>query len=270
MIKNIEITAGYPKKLPALKKKVNFSPSLNILFGPNGCGKSTLIQTLAAYTGVNKQGWSGFVSPIAGFRFRDENLPYPDIFKAIAPGDCEARVEWDGYPTFCFDGVAVGKQPLSVADLGDSFVNILEGMEEMLFKPSIGLQVITRINRIPKILENVPDITQHSQEYKNCNDFRRDSEDAFIKYVKSLRSRESSKVVTILLDEIDRSLSIPNQQVLWGKFIPDLAKYYQVIAATHSPFALFQEIANYIEMEKGYIKACREALHDVGLGLYKK
>lgn len=270
MIRSVKVNAGYAKKLPAFKRKINFGPGLNILFGPNGCGKSTLIQILAAYTGVDKQGWSGFVTPHTFFRNADIKNQYPEIFKALSPGNCGANVEWNGYPTFCFDGVPVGQQALSVDEIGDTFLSVTEGLSEIFNKPSAGLRIITRINRIPEILKNAPDITQHSRGYEGHNDLWRAREDMFIEYVKSIRTCKGDQTITVLLDEADRSLSIPNQKLLWRKFIPDLAKYYQVIAATHSPFSLHQDTANYIEMEKGYLIACREAFQDIRFTTNKK
>jgi len=48
MINSVVFTGGYPQKLPGIRKKpIQFSPRLNVLYGPNGNGKTTIIRTLA-------------------------------------------------------------------------------------------------------------------------------------------------------------------------------------------------------------------------------
>ena len=75
--------------------------------------------------------------------------------------------------------------------------------------------------------------------------------------------RQSSRLffeVHLMLDEPDRSLSIPNTVGLWCGFLPRLAKTCQVVVASHSPFALDVPGANVIEMHEGYLDMCRKAM----------
>lgn len=46
MIGILEITEGYATKLERLKHPIEFKLGLNILFGPNGCGKSSASRLL--------------------------------------------------------------------------------------------------------------------------------------------------------------------------------------------------------------------------------
>jgi len=66
MITKAKATSGFSIKLDALKGRAyTFKPGLNILFGPNGCGKTTLLKILGAYSGT-EAGWSRFLDPSIG------------------------------------------------------------------------------------------------------------------------------------------------------------------------------------------------------------
>jgi predicted ATPase len=65
---------------------------------------------------------------------------------------------------------------------------------------------------------------------------------------------------TIILDEPETGLSLPLQYAFWNNVVPKAAKQYQLIIATHSPFAVNVESANYVEMSDGYLAQCRKIL----------
>ena len=59
MIDSVKVLSGYMAKLPDVGDKIfRFESGLNILFGPNGCGKSSLLKLLAGYTAAISGGWS--------------------------------------------------------------------------------------------------------------------------------------------------------------------------------------------------------------------
>ena len=64
---------------------------------------------------------------------------------------------------------------------------------------------------------------------------------------------------TIILDEPESSMQV----ALWRRILVEDPKRFerlQVILATHSPFAFSLPHANYIEMNPGYLRECKEAL----------
>jgi hypothetical protein len=263
MIYSSRITSGYGAKLPAIAVKTfEFRPGLNILFGPNGCGKTTLLRVTAAFVGCYERGWS---KPVADSGKPHTVVPYPRRFSLAAPGHCEAEVDWDGVPGM-----------LHTVDLprGDMFSDVEEEFDEQLAavmtNPSAGQLVVSMINKLKGVGRNIPDITDRTRtifmggesvQRDHVNSLWAEYIDAFTDYVVSVRaSGRKLGPVTVFIDEPDKALSIPNQHVLWTRALPGLAESCQVVAASHSPFALVAPGANVIEMEPGYVAACRECL----------
>ena len=81
------------------------------------------------------------------------------------------------------------------------------------------------------------------------------------------KGKRKSGVPTLLLDEPDRSLSIPWAANMWLNIAErhGASKEVQIIAATHCPFALDLPNVNYIETEPGYLDQCRRVMQQVGV-----
>lgn len=62
------------------------------------------------------------------------------------------------------------------------------------------------------------------------------------------------------LDEPDLHLGLDYQDHLWSKIISVVSQSYQVIVATHSPFAVSVPGATYLETTPGYLDRCRANL----------
>lgn len=59
MISTLRFNTGYPTRLKGIgKREIRFNPWTNVLFGPNGSGKTTILSTLAGASGCGKGGWS--------------------------------------------------------------------------------------------------------------------------------------------------------------------------------------------------------------------
>ena len=63
-----------------------------------------------------------------------------------------------------------------------------------------------------------------------------------------------------MLDEPDRSFGIENQMLFWTHLIPQVAARYQVLVATHCPFALIHVNAHWIDFDQEYRAKSLKAL----------
>lgn len=248
MITKLRVNSGYPLKFDFFKKEIEFKPGLNILFGPNGCGKTTTLSIVAAYSGIreNNKGWSRTVDPIEV----NDDLPYPKCFVKRCVGKVEADVEWDGTPSYF--ATSTGEVVVPHAFDND---NMMEQLQVMMAKPSSGQLRLYNIKKLIKELASPPDLT--IANVKGVNDVWAKARQGFADYVKSL---PRNGPVTLLLDEPDKSLSLPVQFDVWTKAMPQWAKRIQVIVAAHSPFCLVAPDANVIECVSGYNEECFDIL----------
>ncbi|TVQ27576.1 MAG: AAA family ATPase [Spirochaetaceae bacterium] len=59
MIRSVQFLSGYPVALAGVgSDRIEFCDRVNIIFGPNGSGKTTILKTLAAASGCGSGGWS--------------------------------------------------------------------------------------------------------------------------------------------------------------------------------------------------------------------
>jgi len=64
VISTLLFNSGYPIGLPGIgTSEIRFNGWTNILFGPNGSGKTTILKTLAEASGCGKGGWSDGGTP---------------------------------------------------------------------------------------------------------------------------------------------------------------------------------------------------------------
>lgn len=256
MITKAKVTSGFAANLEALKGRTfEFRPGLNILFGPNGCGKTTLLRILGAYCGT-RGGWSSFVEPVIG---EEKDLPYPKRFVLLSPGVCEAELEWDGTATFLTTPETRSATGSCFGDSLDGLMDVGHQMVQMMRCPSEGQMSIMLLKNAMRRFEAIPDITALPKRYKSVNDVWKKAMRDFVRYVKSLPRKGPN---TLLIDEPERSLSIPNQAFLWDQLLPSLAKKFQVIVATHSPFALVHRES--ILMNEGYVHQCFGFIRTLG------
>lgn len=260
MIESVKITSGYAIDVEAIGKKTfKFTKGLNVVYGPNGCGKSTLLGVAAAYCGCNPRGgWSTFIEPSFG-----GDVSYPHRCSKLAPGRCKANVQWDGTPTFLHNS-RVSDAPISSFDDNDSD-GVMSPIEKMVLKmhgSSAGQARIASINVLLKKLESFLGqedmLAKPNKKRDKVNVVWERAMDAFTQYAvgKSLKGP-----MTVILDEPDRSFDANNQWILWSQIIPRVAKDFQLIVATHSPFALACPDVSVIDMLPGYAKESIDIIH---------
>jgi predicted ATPase len=235
---------AYAEKLDFFKthKKVEFKPGLNVLFGPNGCGKSTILR-MAAMTLAAEQGG---VSTITTTWLND-------IFDF--GGECKLegiKVSHDGQP------LMYGNPRNAVGLFGggaafdDDFFS--EGIANIQSKASTGLTTMNRLNRMLAVaLGKAPFPAKFDERVKGST--RHKAAMALLKASIPVGQQ------TLIFDEPESGLGLPVQGNLFS-ILHEAAKKnnFQLIIATHSAFALGLPNCNFIEMSPDYLNNSRVAL----------
>jgi hypothetical protein len=243
MINSIQFKSGYPTDLEHVRDRTfKFKKGINILFGPNGCGKSTILHTLKAYCGIEKGGWTYYNDPMTL-----ASDTFPIAYWGLTPSRCMADVAWDGTPTFFNDGDIKVNDTFFYMNNGSSDDGITsegEQMDALADKPSSGQYRISKVNKVFNMIRDIP---VYDRGDKNCNNNE-------LNYWMSLPRKGPQ---TILLDEPERALSLILQKKLFEEIIPQFDDL-QIIIATHSTFCLKMEDVNFIDFEPGYIEVCQD------------
>jgi energy-coupling factor transporter ATP-binding protein EcfA2 len=232
------------------KTEFTFKPGINVLWGRNGSGKSSLVKMLARLTHCEQGG----VSKVTSESLRE--------FRPIGGGPRTGQqLVSDGKGVWhCDPSVAVG---LIGGAFDYDFMDM--GVRNTMFKGSHGE---TTLMRVFEILKGMKERKVPTIEYKSgkptkpgvkADRWQKENYENWLEATKYLRedSKESGPP-TVLLDEPDRSMDIPTQLRFWDTLTAH-AKNYQMIVATHSMFALDVPGANYIEVDFGYLNECRRA-----------
>lgn len=224
----------YAQKLDFFKqnKSIEFKPGLNIIFAPNGTGKSTILEMLAKVSACEQGG----VSTLTQSWMYDIKNNGENIFNGI-------NIFHDGQPAvYNNPRKAVGLFG-GMAAFDDDFFS--EGIMEVQMRESTGYTTIIRLKKILDILTGKEEMPKNfDSKVKKLPE----------EYKKITEGNIPVGQQTMLLDEPESGLAIHVQSNIF-KMIQKkaLENKLQIIIATHSPFALTCD-ANFIELEPGYIQ----------------
>lgn len=234
---------------------LTFKPGLNILLGPNGCGKSTVLKIL----GDSMCATQGGVSTLSEGAVQSGVNMIASFGSHRGPSDNHGvAVAHDGRPVvFCDPRQTVG---VDGGHFDDDFFQ--EGMVELGRRGSTGQNSLDRLSTVMGILDGrvpFPEKVQVKIHREHVNDLWQQALDVLEKrFVASIPRGQPS----LLLDEPEANFSLRWQARLWQRLAqPELADRFQLIVATHSPFALNIPHANYIEFEPGTRAEVESILH---------
>lgn len=262
MITSLTFKSGFAKKLLG-NRRFAFGPGLNVLVGENGCGKTTMLRTMGAYAGCPGNGWSGPLMPfdLQGASLGSDSCPdYPERFSLAAPGKVRADVAWDGGPCFLsLSSESDRPMATSVSDFDSSLMGMREAMTRKFAKLSSGQTRLDSLGRALSAMKDIPDIRNGDKvrgpdgliSRSRVNDHWLAYALAFDKYLETLPGGSP----TLLLDEPDRSLDPVAQAAVWNglaRFSKD--RGIQVVASTHSVYALRCDNVRVTEVRKGFLE----------------
>lgn len=266
-----------------LGKKFVFEPhKINVIFGENAAGKSTIINTLAAYCQCgdadNLDGWTNinFVKPLPSHSFLSSSKENDEKYVQQVVEDNinrlmknNAVVEWDGIPVYN-DSFSNRKM---LGQLGELTGSVLDSvLDEALWltsRRSLGEKSIAILCKmIPKLEKPFTLEECLSCVKKDYNNIWKVYQKALVQRLKRLNSGFSGEPVnTFMFDEIDKSMSISNVVTLYTKILPSLVEKTgcQIIIVSHSPVIITDQVYdsrfyNIINVTEGYAEECKSIL----------
>ena len=228
-------------------EKIEFKPGLNILYAPNGSGKSTVISAIAKLLHCYNSNWP-LVNRDSIFEFNKRYL---------ANG---LLLEHDGAPARY-----MGLEEISLApDKSVHKVDIKLGVEKgnllkAMHQQSAGQAQLTRLTRF---LGTEPEKVRASVTRASVGPDFHELYDVAVESLKNVKKTKGAKQQVIILDEVDKSLDFTRQARVWNEIdrLLDTGDY-QFIIASHSPWAAKYKDAHYIEPEPGYLDNTRAAIN---------
>jgi predicted ATPase len=227
-----------------------FKPGLNVLWGRNGSGKTSLTKVLARLFHC-EQGNQPIVtqeslSELVGGRVMDDI----DLKAGL-------KITHDGQGVRHFDpGHAVG---LMGGGAAFDWAFGMEGIANTLFKGSAGQTTMFRFDRLINeiVAGEIPEVEwKFSRERLSGVWAERAKLASYF-----LKGNAAKGPPTILLDEPERSYDLNAQVGVW-RFLRAYSDQIQFVVASHSLFALKIPDAHYIELSPHYL-AGSEAVLDI-------
>lgn len=260
-----------------LGRKIEFEPGkINLIFGPNASGKTTILKAIAGNAGIDNDGYPKLYGPLEFDRGLGKEITKEHVrnfYNKLMKNS--ADIEWDGSPVY-YDNFANRKNYGYIGDmLGSVLGNDL--VTEIAYRMnknriSLGQNSIYLLNRLMDIAKEHLCFADLFKGYVNqdgtIKEMRMNAvwSDAYRLQLEYFLGFEKSLVKspgTFLFDELDKSLDIANIYALYIGMLPKLVEEtgVQVIIISHSPLVLSERILgnniyNFISMDEAYTKDC--------------
>lgn len=264
----------YPELIKNLvNRKIEFSDKINLIFGPNASGKTTILKALGGYAGTT-DGYARILEPLQFRNFFSEVSMESHLFDLMKN---TAEIEWDGSPVY-YDNFSSRKSYGQIGDMvGSVLSNIGDEVSYLMGKDkrSLGENSIFLLNRLLRIAENQTNYSEIFKDYledgKIKDNYGNETWTEVIKaqlnYFLSLEKSYIKSPSTFLFDELDKSLDVLNISYLYNTLLPGFLKKtgVQIIIISHSPLVLSEKIRkndlyNFISIDEDYTQKCLEEL----------
>lgn len=260
IIDSKQLPVSWWAKTPSLTKieSLAFTPGLNIIWGKNGAGKSTILRLIAKMFHAEQGRFSTITQS-----------SIMDLFPSLFANKKEVKLPQGVEIIHNGRGIGYYDPCAKVGLIGGSFDDdfYLEGIQSTMRKASSGQWTIGDVGGLwTKMEKKETFLPVWKMNKERVNSHYRKRLELVEEFFKSnTKDEQWQKEIrpTMLLDEPDRSLDMPNQVKLWKGLQIQAKRKYQIIAASHSPFALNLPEANYIEISDGYLNECLAAIQSI-------
>jgi predicted ATPase len=241
---------SHVKKIPFFQQnsEIEFKPGLNILFGPNGIGKSTILKLIGLP-----------LAAIQGGRSVVTHSYMLSHARSNKPINFGVELQHDGQGIMYFDSDdTIG---LTHGYFDDDFFSEGSDAARNHRKMSHGLKTVSKIDRIKSVLSGekaFPATIENRMKGRYVNDVWKEKVEALDETFKGTIPIGQP---TTLIDEPESHLDLIAQKDMW-EFLgnPSHHENFQLIVSTHSPFSLGIKHANYIDIKNGYMESCKDTI----------
>lgn len=265
-----------------LNRKFEFEEGkINIIFGPNASGKTTILRAIAGNAGCD-DGYPTLMSPLDIRDFGEDTTIEKFKERLVKKMRNSADIEWDGVPVY-YDNFANRTNRGSLGDLSGSVLgdDLITEVQYIMGKDkiSLGQNSIYLINRLFNIAQSHLSFKDIFKEYINedgtrkkirVNDTWAEAYNVQLDYYMGFSNSCENLPGTFLFDELDKSLDILNIYNLYVNVLPKFVKEtgVQVIIISHSPLVLMDKIRNndmynFISIDEEYTNTCIEKLGEL-------
>lgn len=243
---------------------------INIIFGPNGSGKTTIIKSIGAVA-LTTDGFSKIHEPLEFRNWGSLESKYDpqNIVEDISKNT--SIVEWEGNPIYYnnFEETLSNRRG-NFGDIQGSIINNIE--EEIIYRLSVdekasagekSAYVFNKIIKIASAKKSLEEIIMPKiNSYLNSNIAWATAGQHQLDYFKQFKNFSVQSPITLLFDEVDKSLDISTVVNLYTYIFPLMAEKFgcQIITVSHNPLILSDKICgdkdkyNIISMDENYTK----------------